>query len=97
MQTNLKSEEIPVQEAQNLFKYRVGVAQFKENFGDRYEDKTCPLCSINLDTQMHSLECVKVKQKIEIEGRYSDIFRGKISSNISKTLLKISKMREDFI
>ena len=92
MQNYLKSEEIPVPEAQNLFKFRVGVAQFKENFADRYDNKTCPLCSISLDTQ-----CAMVKQKITIEGRYSDIFREKISPNISKTLFKISKMREDFI
>ena len=97
MQNYLKSEEIPVPEAQNLFKFRVGVAQFKENFGDRYDNKTCPLCSISLDTQVHSLQCAMVKQKITIEGRYSDIFREKISPNISKTLFKISKMREDFI
>jgi hypothetical protein len=97
MQNYLKSEEIPVPEAQNLFKFRVGVAQFKENFGDRYDNKTCPLCSISLDTQVHSQQCVMVKQKITIEGSYSDIFRGKISPNISKTLFKISKMREDFI
>ena len=36
MQNYLKSENITVQEAQNLFRFRVGVAQFKANFGDRY-------------------------------------------------------------
>ena len=86
MQNYLKSEEIPLPEAQNLFKFRVGVAQFKENFGDRYDNKTCPLCPISLDTQVHSLQCAMVKQKITIEGRYSDIYRGKISPKYQKKI-----------
>ena len=42
MQKYLKSEDIPVNEAQNLFKYRVRLAQYKENFGDKYMNKACP-------------------------------------------------------
>jgi hypothetical protein len=72
MQNYLKSSEIPVNEAQNLFKYRARVAQFKENFEDKYENKACPMCSVNLDTQVHSLLCEKVKEKVNIEGKYSD-------------------------
>ena len=52
MQNYLKSDNISVQEAQNLFRFRVGVAQFKANFGDRYSNKACPLCSVHLDTQV---------------------------------------------
>ena len=68
MQNYLKSSEIPVNEAQNLFKYRVKlrVAQLKENFGDKYENKACPLCSLNLDTQVHSVPF----EKGEREGNH---------------------------
>jgi hypothetical protein len=97
MQNYLKSSEIPVNEAQNLFKYRVRVAHFKENFGDKYENKACPLCSVNLDTQVHSVQCEKVKEKVTIDGKYNDIFKEKIPRNISKTLFKISKLREDLL
>ena len=51
----LKSENIPVQEAQNLFRFRVGAARFKAKFGDRYPNKACPLCSVHLDTQVQSV------------------------------------------
>ena len=61
-----KSEEIPEHEAKNLFK-------FKENYGERYESKGCLLCAVHLDTQAHSQQCEEVKEKISIEGRYSDI------------------------
>ena len=97
MQSYLKSEEIPVLEAKNLFKYRTRSAHFKANYGDRYENKGCPLCTVQLDTQTHSVQCEIMKGKISIEGRYSDIFRGKIPKDISKTLFKISKLREDLI
>ena len=97
MRNYLKSSEIPVNEAQNLFKYRVRVAHFKENFGDKYENKACPLCSVNLDTQAHSVQCEKVKEKVTIDGKYNDIFKEKIPRNISKTLFKISKLREDLL
>ena len=97
MQKYLKSEEIPVKEAKNLFKFRTRSALFKANFGDRYESKGCPLCFVQVDTQVHSTQCQIVNQKVEIRGKYSDIFRTKIPTDISKTLLKISQLREDYI
>ena len=97
MQNYLKSDDISVQEAQNLFRFRVGVAQFKANFGERYNNKACPLCSVHLDTQAHSVQCEGVKEKVNIEGKYSDIFKQKVPSDIYQTLLKISKLREDYI
>ena len=97
MQKYLKNEDIPVNEAQNLFRFRTRAAHFKGNYGDRYENKACPLCSVHMDTQSHSMQCPKVNEKIDIQGKYSDIFREKIPTNISKTLQKISKLRENYI
>ena len=75
LQNYLKTDGIPVHEAKNLFKFRVRVARFKENFGDTYEDKCCPVCKVHLDTQAHSVQCEKVKQEIQIDGNYTDIFK----------------------
>ena len=97
MQGYLKSAEIPAHEAKNLFRYRVRSANFKENVGDKYTNKVCPLCTVHLDTQTHSMECFKVKEEISVEGKYNDIFKEKVPSNISKTLLKITKLRENVI
>ena len=72
------------------FKFRTRSALFKANFGDRYESKGCPLFFVQVDTQVHSTQCQIVNQKVEIRGKYSDIFRTKIPTDISKTLLKIS-------
>ena len=97
LQNYLKNDSIPVHEAKNLFKFRVRAANFKENFGDRYEDKSCPMCKLQLDTQAHSVQCEKVKEDITIDGNYSDIFKENVPSNISQTLLRISKLRKDLI
>ena len=97
LQPYLKAKNIPVHEAKNLFKYRVKVANFKENYRERYKDTVtvCPLCTIHLDTQAHALQCPEIKAKIKIEGNYHDIFKNKIPSEISKTLFKISPIRKD--
>ena len=97
LQGYLKSEDIPAHEAKNLYRYRVRSANFKENFGDKYKNKVCPMCTVHLDTQTHVMQCVQVKEEIGVEGKYNDIFKEKIPSNISKTLFKITKLRENFI
>ena len=93
----LKSPGIPVYEAKNLFRFRNRTANFKENFGDKYPNKACPLCTVHMDTQTHAVQCDQIKQTISVEGSYSNIFKEKIPSDISKTLYKITKLREDLI
>ena len=97
LQNYLKSDDIPVYEAKNLYKYRVKVAEFKENFGQKFDNKLCPLCGIHMDTQTHAVQCVKVKEIVPVEGNYNDIFKEKIPRNISKSLYSISKLREGLI
>ena len=55
LQKYLKSTRIPVKEADNLYRYRVKVANFKANFGERYKSKGCPFCFVHLDTQPHAV------------------------------------------
>jgi hypothetical protein len=97
IQDYLKAEDISVQEARNLFQYRVRVANFKENFGQKFQNKGCPFCFVHLDTQSHATQCAAVKEIISMEGDYRKIFFGKIPSDIARTLLKISKLRENLI
>lgn len=97
LQNYLKDEDIPVAEAKNLFRFRTRAAKFKENMKNSYPSITCPLCHIQPDTQVHSVQCTVVKTKVNVEGEYKDIFSENIPSSISKTLMKISKLREDFI
>ena len=97
LQSHLKSPDIPVHEAKKLFRFRNRTATFKENFGEKYTNKACPLCSVHMDTQTHAVQCVQVNQMISVEGNYRNIFKERIPCDISRTLYKITKLREDFI
>ena len=86
LQNYLRCDEIPVHEAKNLYRFRVKVANFRENFKEKYRDSitACPLCYVQPDTQGHSLQCVQVKMMVTIEGKYTEIFRGKILIKFQK-------------
>ena len=96
-QNYLNDDRIPVNEAQNLYRFRTRVADFKENFKNAYTNIACPLCLVQPDTQAHCVQCPVIKDNVNIQGVYSDIFNEDIPSEISKTLQKISEFRENYI
>ena len=97
MQNYLKYDSIQVNEAKNLYRYRLKVTNFKTNFGDKFHNKGCPFCFVQLDTQTHAMQCLEVKKIMNIEGDYRKIFNENIPQNIAKTLVNISKSRENLI
>ena len=94
IQNYFKNENISVKEAQNLFKFRTRVANFKENYKNNHEVRTCHLCLVQPDTQAHCVQCPVVKENVNIRGDYQEIFSDEISSEISESLLKITDFRE---
>ena len=97
LQNYLKDEKIPVDEGKNLYRYRTRSAKYKENMKTSYQATPCPFCSVQPDTQLHSVQCTVVKSKVKIEGNYDDIFQEDIPRDISQTLFRISQLREDVI
>ena len=79
----IKAEDISVQEVRILFRYRVKLANFKEN--QKIQNKGFPFCFVHLDNPSHATQCAAVKEIISVEGDYRKIFLGKILSDISKT------------
>ena len=94
LQDYLKDPKISVQESKNLFRFRTRTANFKTNMKSSYQCLLCPLCSLESDTQEHSMQCTKVKSEICIVGNYYEIFREDIPQDIAKTLLKIVEFRK---
>ena len=95
LQNYLKDGKISVQAAKTLFKWRTRSSMFKINFGNSYLNKACPYCLIEADSQEHALKCTVVKGKVEVKGEYSDIFDEDIDTNISETVMRITKLREE--
>ena len=56
--------------------------------------KICPLCGINNDTQSMSFQCSKLKEQVDVNEKYEDIFKEDISYKMARTLQMILKMRE---
>ena len=88
LQNYLKSPNITVLAAKNLFKWRKRSAMFKMNYGMMYVNTACPFCLVETDSQSHSLQC----HEIDIEADYMDIFMDDIPCDIIITIQIISKI-----
>ena len=95
VQEYLKSKEISVKAAKNLFKWRTRSACFKSNYKNNYSNLLCPFGHNVEDPQEHSLSCFEERNGFKIIFQYTDLFKSNISSDVAQTLLKISKSRED--
>ena len=96
IQEYLKLEHINTQGAQTLFKYRVRMANFSENFRGKNGPSACPLCGNHLDNQKMNFEnCQVLKDNVEISGEYKQIFNTYIPSALVKSLQNIDIFREE--
>ena len=95
VQGYLKSRDISVKAAKNLFKWRTRSACFKTNYKNHYSNLLCPFGHNVDDSQEHSLSCFQERNGFKISFKYSDLFKSNISFDVATTLLKISKSRED--
>ena len=96
MQEYFKLENMSSNGAKTLFRYRTRMAQYGENFRGPNGPVICPLCAGHLDNQVMGFEnCKTLKDNIDIEGRYQDIFKTYIPTKLVNTLLNMDKFREE--
>ena len=96
LQSYLRTKEITVQEAKNLYKFRTRSAKFGGNMKNNANVSiACPLCQVQHDTQEHCVkQCSVVKSKVKVNGSYDDIFLDEVPVEIAKTLMEITELRE---
>ena len=94
LQSYLFSDKVTVKEAQILFSYRTCMANYAGNYG---QVKLCPLCSNHNDIQKMSFQCEKIKEKIRIQSKYSNIFSENIEPVTVKNIVDIHNTREDYL
>ena len=98
MQNYLTDDQITVQEARNLFRFRTRVAKFQENMKNNPElSLACPLCQVEPDTQQHSFQCVIIHSRMKVKGYYKDIFLDSVPVDTAKTLMKITEIRNNYV
>ena len=96
MQRYLKLENLTTIEAQALFRYRVRMANYGENFRGRNTSILCPLCNTHLDNQKMCFEnCQVLKKHITMSGSYNQIFNPSVPKDVVQTLMKMDKFREE--
>ena len=96
LQKYLKTKDITVQEAKNLYRFRTRVAKFGENMKSNLNVTiACPLCQVQPDTQEHSvMQCSVIKTKVKVKGSYKDIFMDDVPVDMARTLMEIMELRE---
>ena len=83
-------------EAKAMFKFRVRMAPFGENFKGGQATFICPLCKLHPDGQAESFNCTEVKKLIDVKGEYQHIFGWKFSTELVKTIHSIYNFREEY-
>ena len=64
-------------------------------FGGGASSIPCPLSDTYPDSQETSFQCPIIRKELEIKGSITDIFKEEIETETIKTILKISKYREE--
>ena len=98
MQDYLKQNSISSIGGRTVFRYRTHMASYRQNFGSCNGPITCPLCGLHIDNQSMAFNnCPVIKDNVKIEGKYEDIFRSSVSSDLVRTLVNIEKFRKENI
>ena len=96
MQNYLKLENLNNYQAQTLFRYRVRMAKFGENFRENKKSVLCPLCFNHLDSQKMGFEnCSVLKNNLKISGNYQFIFKSSVPTDTVESLVQIDKFRNE--
>ena len=94
MQNYMQSEDLKTKQKKLIFKGRVKMLEFGENYRGGRPQVTCPLCSLHLDNQEMSFQCPVVKSEVDITGNIEDIYKEAIKPETAETLEKILEFRK---
>ena len=96
IQDYLLLKEMNASQAKALFKFRVRMAPFGQNFKGGQAEIICPLCNGHPDGQAESFHCERIKKVIDVQGDYKQIFGFKFSQGLVKTVQNIYNFREEY-
>ena len=95
MQDYLSLENITVNQAKILLKFRTRMANYGQHFKGTNKLSQCQLCDEHLDSQDTIFQCKTNKKNFNTNFNYDDIFLEKIEVNLIKTLETIYKFKEN--
>ena len=96
-QKYLTLENIKAEEVRNLFRLRVRMAPFGENFKDDREHVICPLCGNLWDSQAMSFQCEYITSRKNIMCDMADIYTDDINLETARTVREMLRFRKNEI
>ena len=90
-------EGLKITEIRELFKFRVRMSNFSENFRGRGGSEHCPLCNKHLDSQALIYQCPVLRRKVNLEADMSDIFTDEVKVESVKKLMETLRLREKLL
>ena len=97
IQAYFQNNSLSVENKRDLFSFRTRMANFGENFRGQRDFVICPFLCNQRDSQEHSFLCMGIKEKIEIDNNYEDIFKVNISTKSVYVLTRIRKFRDAYL
>ena len=95
MQDYLTDPNTDVETKKAVFRWRTFMEDFLQNYCSRTVDTLCPLCGIHADTeQLCFSTCKVIKQNVNVQGNYEDIFSETVNSKVASSLYLISQIRK---
>ena len=83
-------------QARALFKFRVRMAPFGQNFRGGETIIYCPFCQNHPDGQEESWKCSKMNLLMDIQGDYEEIFGQTFSKQVINTVQNMYIFREEY-
>ena len=96
LQDYLNLKNMNTSQAKALFKFRVRMAPFGQNFKGGQNITICPFCKNHADGQAEGWKCPQMNRLIDIRGEYNQIFGQKFSKELIKTVHSIYTFREEY-
>ena len=96
IQDYLLLKNMNVSQAKAMFKFRLRMAPFGENFRGGSIKVLCPFCGNHPDSQEESFTCEKMKHIIHIQGNYEQVYGWKFTKGFIQTIQSIYEFREEY-
>ena len=101
MMNYLKDPRIKPETARKIFKFRVHMLDFKQNYKGKYgPDNKCPLCENHIDSQDEIQNCKIMKSRFNTENELEKlnlIYEDKVDMHAANLLENILQIREEIL
>ena len=95
MQEYLSLGNMNIRQAKALFKFRVRMAPFGDNYRGGEGTPVCPMCGVHPDTQEESFSCTEMRKVVNVQAMYSEVFGKYFRKELVETVEKIYWVREE--